>query len=137
VTGDVFEEHPFGLDFSDNAGNIGPKVPGIICPLALSCGAERLAWVSGKHGVDVPVVWSAVKGLEVVPDRCRGKVSGPLACDDRLPWVFLKLDPDPRVKVGFCKHEAKIEATGSGAKGQSVGWSGMNAHVTALASQMH
>lgn len=52
MTGDVFEEHPFRFDLSDDAGDVGPQVPGIVCPFALSRGAERLTRIASQHGVD-------------------------------------------------------------------------------------
>ena len=117
MTGDVFEEHPLGLDFSDDAGNVGPEVPGIVCPFALSCGAERLARVSGEDGVDCPAERPGVEGGEVVPDRCRGEVSGALPCNEGLPGVFLPLDVAAGVKAGLGEHEAQIKASAACAEG--------------------
>lgn len=123
---DVFEEQPFkvGSEFARNSGNVGPEVPLVVGPLALSSVAERLAGVSGKKGVDASRERSGVECGEVVPDRCRSEVSGPLPGDDDGSGVFLPLDPTPGVKSGFGQHEAHIQATAAGAEGESVLWSG-------------
>jgi len=120
VTGDVFEKYPFGLHFSDDAGNLGPEVALVGIALALSCLAERLAGIAGEDGVDCAPEWSTIKGGEVVPDCGRGEISGPLGCDKDRSGVFLPFDKAPGVKAWFCKHEAKIKATAACAEGQSV-----------------
>ena len=42
VTGDIFQEDPFGGTFPDDAGDFGPEVAGIIRPTTLSGSAEGL-----------------------------------------------------------------------------------------------
>lgn len=78
---DVFEKHPFGLDFPDDAGNVWPEVAGIIDAFALSRLGKRLAWVSGEDSIDDSAPRSAVEGLDVIPDWGGMQVSGALACD--------------------------------------------------------
>ena len=119
---DVLEEEPFEAwpEFSRDSGNIGPEVPLVVGSLALSSVAERLAGVSGKKGVDASREGSGVECGEVVPDRCRSEVSGPLSCDDDGSGVFLPLDPTPGVKSGFGQHEAEVKPASSSAEGESV-----------------
>lgn len=119
---DVLEEEPFKAwpEFSSNSCNIGPEVPLVVGSLALSSVAERLTGVSGKQGVDASREGSGVKSGEVVPDRCRREVSGPLSCDDDGAGIFLPLDPTPGVKSGFGQHEAHIQASAASAEGESV-----------------
>jgi len=52
VPGDVFEEHPLGSAFVDNAGDVGPKVAGVVGTTALSGRAEGLAGISGEDGIE-------------------------------------------------------------------------------------
>jgi len=54
VARNVFEEHPCGAAFCDDAGDIGPEVAGISGPAALSGRAERLARIPGEDGVKDP-----------------------------------------------------------------------------------
>lgn len=54
VTGDVFEEHPCGTAFPDDAGNIWPEVSGIVSAAALSGDAEGLAGIPGEDDVEGP-----------------------------------------------------------------------------------
>jgi len=84
MTGDVFEEDPAQAvaKLSDDAGDVGPEVARIVCPESLPGLAERLTRVASQQGVDRTCKWPGVKGCEIVPDRGRGKVSGPLGCDD-------------------------------------------------------
>jgi len=89
-------------------------MPLIVGPAAMSCGAERLAGVSGKHGVDNAAPRSAVEGGEVGPDWRGGEVSGPLSGDEGAAGIFLPLDKASRVEFGLCEHEAHVKATGSG-----------------------
>jgi hypothetical protein len=112
VSRDVFEEHPAGLHFSDDAGNVWPQVPFIGLTAALSCCAERLAWVSGKDGVNGPAQFAPVECGNIVPDWCWGEVSGPLGCNDALAGFWLPLDKASRVEVRLGQHEAHIKATG-------------------------
>ena len=122
MAGDVFEEQPFkaGSEFSRDSGNIGPEVALVVGSLALSSVAERLTGVSGKKGVDASRERSGVECGEVVPDRCRSEVSGPLPGDDDGSGVFLPLDPTPGVKSGFGQHEAEVKPAASSAEGESV-----------------
>ena len=69
MTSHVLKEHPYGLTLFDDAGDMGPEVPGVVGALALSSRAERLAWVSGENGVEMPAERSGVEGSQVVPDR--------------------------------------------------------------------
>jgi len=52
VTGYVFEEHPLGAAFADDAGDVGPEVAGIIGATAFASGAEGLAGISGEDDVE-------------------------------------------------------------------------------------
>ena len=119
---DVLEKAPTEgwAEFSDDPLNIGPQVPLVVLSAALSCLAERLAWVSGKQGVDRSGEWLGVECGNIVPDRRGGEVSGPLSGDKGLSGVFLPFDETSRVEARFCEHEAHIKATGSRAEGQSV-----------------
>ncbi len=126
---DVFEKDPFQpiTEFADDAGDVGPEVARIICPLALSGHAERLAWISGKHGVKGASERLGVECGKIIPYGRWGKVSGALCCDDGASWVFFPFDKASCVEVWFGQHEAHIKATGPGAEGQSV--SGRKHHV--------
>ncbi len=54
MTGDVFEEDPFGAAFGDDPGDVGPEVAGVVGPATLASGAEGLARVSGEDDVECP-----------------------------------------------------------------------------------
>lgn len=120
MTSHVLKEDPYGPTLINDAGDVGPEMALVVGTLPLSCGAERLAGVSGEDGVDRPSERPSVKRREVVPDRGGGEVSSTLSSDDGLPRVVLPLDEAARMKTGFGEHEAKIKATGSSAEGEAV-----------------
>lgn len=116
---DVFKQNPCRLALADDAGNVGPQVPLVVCAFALSGCAERLAWVSGKHGIDKAAPWPPVEGGEVVPDRRRGEVSGALTGNEAFARVLLPLDVAGGLKSGFCEVQAEVKPTASCTEGQS------------------
>lgn len=120
VTGDVFEEDPFGTAFADDAGNIGPEVTGVVGAAALTCGAEGLAGISGEDSIERAAEWAGVEAAQVGPDRGRGEVSGCLCRDEHRPWPVLPFDKGAGVIAGFGEHEAQIKASAACAEGQSV-----------------
>lgn len=110
---DVLEEDPGGLDFPDDAGDMGPEVAGVIRSLPLSGRTEWLAGIPGEDGIESPSKRPAVECGEVIPYRGGGEVSGPLGSGDDGSRVFLPLDKASRVKAGLCEHEAHIKASAS------------------------
>jgi hypothetical protein len=120
VAGDVFEEDPFGAAFSDDAGDIGPEVAGIVGATALSRRAEGLAGISGEDSIERPAEGAGVEGPQVVPDRGRGEVSRALGGDEDGTGPVLPFDEASGVIVGFGEHEAHIQASAACAEGQSM-----------------
>lgn len=120
MTCDVFEEHPFGLAFADDAGDLGPEVSGVLGACALACGAEGLARISGQHRVEGAAEAAGVEGPQIVPDRRRGEIPRALGRDEHGSRPVLPFDEGAAVITGFGKHEAHIQASAAGAEGQSV-----------------
>nr|WP_256479544.1 hypothetical protein [Paracoccus sp. 08] len=120
VTGDIFEEHPFGTACPDDAGDIGPQVAGIVGAAAPSCRAEGLTRVSGQDGIEGAAEGPGIEAAQVGPDRGRGEVSGCLRRDEHRPWPVLPFDEGAGVIAGFGEHEAQIKASAACAEGQSV-----------------
>lgn len=44
---DVLAEHPYGLDFVNDAGDLGPHMPRILFAAPSAGVAEGLAWIAG------------------------------------------------------------------------------------------
>jgi hypothetical protein len=120
VTGDVFEEDPFGATFADDAGDVGPEVAGIVRAAALSGRAEGLARVSGEDGIEGAAEGTGIEAAQVGPDRGRGEVSGCLGRDENGARPVLPFDEGAGVIAGFGEHEAQIKASAACADGQSV-----------------
>lgn len=95
MPGDVFEEDPFeaGAKLAGASGDLGPQVPLVVLTEPLAGGAEWLAGVSRKQGVDAACPWPGVEGAQIVPDWGRGEVSGTLAGDDAVSGVFFNFNP--------------------------------------------
>ncbi len=120
VTGDVFEEDPFRAAFSDDPGDIGPEVTGIVGAAALSCRAEGLARVSGQDGVECAAEGPGVEAAQVGPDRRRGEIARALGGDEDGAGPVLPFDEGAGVIAGLGEHEAQIKASAACAEGQSV-----------------
>ena len=120
VTGDVFEEDPFGGAFPDDAGDLGPEVAGIGGTAALSGGAKGLAGVSGEDDVEGASEGSGIKAAEVIPDWRWGEISCALGGDEDGARPFLPFDEGAGVKARFGEHDAQIQASAACAEGQSV-----------------
>jgi hypothetical protein len=120
VTGDVFEEDPFGGTFSNDAGDIGPEVAGVICATAFSGRAEGLAGISGEDRIEGAAKGTGIEAAKIIPDWCRGEVSCALCGDEHAAWPVLPFDKSTGVISGFGEHEAQIKASAACAERQSV-----------------
>lgn len=120
MTRDVFEEHPFWFNLSDDAGNVWPEVARIVCAFALPRLGKRLAWVSGKDGINNTAPWSAIKGLDVIPDRGRMQVSGALSCDKAVSGVFFPLNIAGGGKARLGKSKTHVKSAAACTEGDAV-----------------
>lgn len=117
VSGDVFEEDPFGAAFADDAGDVGPEMTGIVGAAALSGRAEGLAGISGKDGIERAAERKCVEAAQVGPDRGRCEVARALGGDEDGAGPVLPFDEGAGVIAGFGKHEAQIKASAACAEG--------------------
>ena len=120
MPGDVFEKDPFGAAFGDDSGDLGPEVPRIIGPAALSGGAERLAGISGEDGIEGPAEDPGIEAAQVGPDWGRDEIPRALGGDENGARPVLPFDEGAGVIAGFGEHEAQIKASAACAEGQSV-----------------
>ena len=120
VTGDVFEEDPFGAAFTDDACDVGPEVPRVVSATALSGRAEGLAGISGEDGVEGAAEGTGVETAQVGPDRGGREVACALGRDEDGARPVLPFDEGAGVIAGLGEHEAQIKASAACAEGQSV-----------------
>ena len=120
VPGDVFEEHPFGGAFADDAGDLGPEMAGIIGTAALAGGAEGLAGISGQDRVEGAAEVAGVERSQIVPDRRRGEIPRGLGGDEDRSRPVLPFDEGAAVIAGLGEHEAQIQASAACAEAESV-----------------
>ena len=120
VTGDVFEEDPFGAAFADDAGDVRPEVPRIVGTATFSGCAERLAGIACEDGVERSAEGPGIEAAQVGPDRGRGEVSGCLRRDENGAGPVLPFDEGAGVIARFGQHEAQIKASAACTEGPSV-----------------
>jgi hypothetical protein len=120
VPGDVLNEDPFRAALSNNAGDLGPEVAGVIGTAAFASGAERLAGISCEEGVERPAKRSGIKAPQVVPDGRGRKIPSSLGGDEHASGPLLPFDKGAGVIAGLGEHEAQIKATAACTEGQSV-----------------
>ncbi|TCO68945.1 hypothetical protein EV655_12010 [Rhodovulum euryhalinum] len=120
MTGDVFEEYPFGAAFADDAGDVGPEVPGIIGATAFPGCAEGLAGISGEDGVEGALEGTGIEAAQIGPDRGRAEIACALGRDEDGAGPVVPFDKGAGVIAGFGEHEAQIKASAACAEGQSV-----------------
>ena len=114
---DVLDEHPFGATLGNDPGDVGPEVPRIVGPAALSGRAERLAGISCEDGVKGTAEGPGVEAAQIVPDRGRGEIPCALGGHEDGTGPVLPLDKGAGVISGFGKHEAQIQASAACAEG--------------------
>jgi hypothetical protein len=120
VTGDVFKEHPLGLAFADDAGDVGPEVARIIGTTALSGRAEGLAGISGEDDVECTAKGSGIEAAQIIPDRGRSEIPGALGSAEDSSGPLLPFNKGAGVIAALDEHEAHIKASAACAEGQSV-----------------
>jgi hypothetical protein len=120
VAGDVFEENPFGRAFTDDAGDLGPEVTGIVGTTTIARGAERLTGVSGEDDVESTAEGLGIECPQIIPDWRRSEIPGALCGDENGSGICLPLDTGAGVIAGFGEHDAQIQASAACAEGQSV-----------------
>jgi hypothetical protein len=120
VTGDVFEEDPFGRAFDDDAGDLWPEVAGIIGATTFSGGAEGLAGISGEDHVEGPAEGLGIEAAQIVPDWRGCEVPGALGGDEDCAGKGFPFHERAGVEARFGEHDAQIQASAACAEGQSV-----------------
>lgn len=113
VPGDVFKEDPFGVAFSDDSGDIGPEMPGVVGTSTLSGCAEGLAGISGEDDVEGAAEGTGIEAAKIIPNRGWSEISGALCRNEAVAGILLPFDIGTGVEAGFGEHEAHIEATTS------------------------
>lgn len=125
VAFDVFEEDPFWIDLSNDPGDLGPEVPGVVPSSPLSGDAEGLAGIAGSDEMKAPAPRAAVEGSKVVPDSSfsQGLVAHPGHESGRS--VGFPFDVTHSPIVGLGDMNAEVEAAVSGAEGEPAEVSGL------------
>jgi hypothetical protein len=59
---DIFEEASFGIEFPNDAADVGPEVAGILFASPATGEAEWLAWISANEDMNLSVPRAAVEG---------------------------------------------------------------------------
>lgn len=129
---DVLDKDSAGADFIDDPLDFGPQVPGIGLALALPCGAERLARITGSEDMNLAAPWLAVEGSEIVPDRraIQGRVCHPGHESGRC--MGFPFDETDSAIGGLGDREAELETAVTCAEGKAVDMSGLVAGIAGM-----
>jgi hypothetical protein len=113
---DILAPDPVRVHFLDDACDLRPEVPGIVCPGAMPRITERLAGIAGSDEMNATAPSSAVKGSKVVPDRrlTQGLVLHPRHESGRR--MALPLDESHSSVGRLCDVQAEVEAAVPGTK---------------------
>jgi hypothetical protein len=116
----ILEEAKSWRHLSDNPGDVWPEVPRIVGSAALPGDGERLARVPPRDTIHNSTPRVAVKGLNVIPDRCRtqGLVCHPRHESGR--GVSFPFDIAHSSGSWFGKLESKFKSGNSRAEGQNI-----------------
>ena len=120
MTGDVFEEDPFGAAFADDPGDFRPEMAGVVGTTAFACCAEGLTGISGEDDVEGPDEAPGIEAAQIIPDWRRGEIPSALGRDENGSGISLPFDESAGVEAGFGEHDAQIQASAACAEGQSV-----------------
>jgi hypothetical protein len=79
VAFDVFGKDPFGANFADDSGDVGPQMAGVIRPFPEASKAEWLAGITGSEDMNASTPRRAIEGFKIVPNRrlIQGRVCHP------------------------------------------------------------
>lgn len=115
---DVLDEHPAGLDLSDDPGDLGPEVAGIVGSPPVAGGRERLAGIAGKEDMNAATPRAAVEGSQVIPDGSLRKRSVFHPRGKRRGGVQVVLDVADGSIVGLGDMEPEVKTAVAGTEGQ-------------------
>ena len=119
MIGDILEEDEGRRALPDDAGDMGPEMAGVACPLPLARDGERLARIARSDDIHRSTPRAAVEGGNVVPERRlrQGLVFHPRHEDGR--GVSVPFDMTHSSVSGAGDVEAKLEPSGAGAQRQA------------------
>lgn len=117
---DVFEEAPFGVEFSDNATDMGPEMARIFLASTPAGKAEWLAGISASEDMNLAAPRAAVEGGNVTPERrfIQGLVFHP--CHESGRREGFPFDVTNSAISGFCDVQAEFETSDASAEGDAV-----------------
>jgi len=118
MVGDVLEEAPFGLDLTQDAGDVGPEVPGVIHALPPSGNAERLARIAAQDAIHNAAPGAAVEGGKIAPHRRRIQGFIRHARQQDADRVGFPLNITDCSSSGNRQSEAEIESSDAAAEGE-------------------
>lgn len=120
VTEDVLEEDGPGLHLSDDSGDVGPEVPGIVGAEALAGEGEGLARVAANDEIHDSTPGSSVKGSQIRPNRrvIQPPFLHPFSQD--FAGIGFDLDSADRSSISERQMDAEVESPGSGRQRQHV-----------------
>lgn len=120
VLSDVLKEAESRSDLSDDPGDVGPEVAGVI-DAALSTGdGKRLAWVAPNDAIHRSTPRLAVEGFDIAPHRSRIQGFCLEARYHKRGGVSFSLNVTDGASCASCQLDAEIKSPVPGAEGEDI-----------------
>jgi hypothetical protein len=120
VSFDVFKEASNRSYCFDMFSDVWPEVAGVIFSGALSCRAERLAWISSSEDVNSVSKQLCWEGFKVRPNRCRSQETRFHLRNQVGSGEGFDLHISERSSCNPCKLKSSLDASVSAAKADDV-----------------
>jgi hypothetical protein len=121
VSADVLKKAPLGLALTDDSGEVGPEVAGVVFPPSITRNGEWLTGIPTNQEIHSATPRPAIEGGNVIPDR------------SLIQPVFCHARDKSRDAIGFPFHvtdntggrdsgtDPEIEPAEAGTEGQHAG----------------
>lgn len=120
MVGDVFEKTPLGVDFPNDAGNLGPEVSRVSFSKQSPGFTERLTRVAANDAIHDTTPRVAVEGSQIRPNRCFIQAAFFHPFNQNLATVTFPFNEADCASNRDRQSDAEIESPDSRAEGQHV-----------------
>ena len=114
MSGDIFKEAIFWLDFSDNSSDMWPQVSWVLISEFFANTGEWLAWVSGSDNIHLSTPRLAVEGFNVRPERSLIQVAFFHSFDKDCGDIGFALDITNAFGIWIGEFDSEFESTAPG-----------------------
>ena len=120
MAGHVLEKGNRGSGLSQDSGNVGPEVPGVVCPAPLPGDAERLAGVARNDCIHEATPRAAVEAVQIRPDRRRIQLPGFSLRSQEFAAEGFPLHVADDARIRDRSSQSKVEAADAGTERKHI-----------------